>query len=272
MGLFVPHDIQRLSGELPGLAHMAKILIDRLHDTKRADFDDAAWISPLPCPAALASIKHIQRLNIPDHLVSGDFDQFALGPNSADLILVCGGLDTVNDLPGALIQIRRALKPDGLFLCALPGGETLHELRDSITRVEMDRRAGLSPRIHPMIDLQTWAALMQRAGFALPVADSEIVPVSYRSLQTLLRDLKAEGGLRLSQKDETFVGKDFWRDVECDYFNHHRAKDGHLDASFEILYGIGWGPSATQQQPLRPGSAEKRLADALGTTESKLPR
>jgi len=99
-----------------------------------------------------------------------------------------------------------------------------------------------------------------------------IVPVSYRSLHTLLRDLKNEGGLRLRERDKQFVGKDFWCDVEFDYHAHHRTKDGHLDASFEILYGIGWGPSATQQQPLRPGSAETRLANVLGTEEKPLPR
>lgn len=250
---------------------LADRLIDRLHDVTRKNFPDALWVGGQP-PLALRQTKDIQNLGITPFPTQGDNDLFPFDPLSLDLIVICGTLDTVNDLPGALVQMRRALKPDGLFICALPGGETLHELRDSIGRVELKRRGGASPRIHPMIDLQNWAALLQRAGFALPVADAEIMPVSYTSLQTLLRDLKDAGGLRLIQKDKSFVGKDFWRDVEFDYHNRHATKDGHLDASIEILYGIGWGPSATQQQPLRPGSAENRLADALGAQEKPLPR
>lgn len=229
-------------------------LRDRLNDIKRKDFADTLWIGETK------------------FIVEGPQDYFPHAEQSYDLIVINGGLHVINDLPGALIQIRRALKPDGLFLCALIGGETLHELRDSLTRVEVKLRGGASPRIHPMIDLQTMAGLMQRAGFALPVVDSEIETIFYKNLKTLLKDIKNAGeGLALLSRNKKFVGRDFWNDVENDYKIHHADDDGLLKASIEIIYAIGWGPSHAQQQPLKPGSAKHRLADALDSTEQPLP-
>ncbi|HEY8963417.1 MAG TPA: methyltransferase domain-containing protein, partial [Alphaproteobacteria bacterium] len=178
MRLFKTHDMEATKPDLPGFTRMASDLMDRLRDIKRKDFQNAAWISPIPYPEELPSLINSDGLTVPVQMLTSDIEKFTFDENTMDLIIICGRLDTVNDLPGVLVQIRRALKPDGLFMCALPGGETLHELRDSLSRVELQRRGGVAPRVHPMIDLQTWAGLLQRAGFALPVADSMIVPVS----------------------------------------------------------------------------------------------
>lgn len=274
MRIFAPHPLPHIAPEHEGFALMAKGLIDRLADVKRTHFERALWVSPCLAPDLG---KQIDALTHADLLTVGDIDYFPHQPESYDLIIVNGLLDSVNDLPGALVQIRKALKPDGLFLCAFSGGETLRELRDVLAVAETEIRGGAAPRVHPMVDLITWAALLQRAGFALPVADSEIEVVNYRKLGTLLRDLKSSGGLRLTSRDSRYVGRHFWAQVEDMYrsrFGDTSLGDsgGLLPASFEILYGIGWGPADTQQKPLRPGSAQNRLADALGTTETPLPR
>src|SRR5262249_27503250 len=146
----------------------------------------------------------------------GEIEHFPFEANTLDLIVVNGTLHTVNDLPGVLIQMRRALKPDGLFLCALLGGESLYELRDSQMRVE-SAKAGATSRVHPMIDLQNFAALMQRAGFALPVVDAVRQNILYQNVRTLLRDIKEAGeGLALAQRPP-YPGKNFWADIEADY-------------------------------------------------------
>lgn len=248
----------------------AAALLDRLRDIKRRDFDHALWVGAGNMDA-LAAIKTIGTIDIRETPVEDPIEHFPFDAESLDLIIVNGTLNVVNDLPGVLIQMRRALKPDGLFLCAIAGGETLMELRDATMRVE-SRTGKTSPRVHPMIDLQTFAGLMQRAGFTLPVADAEIKIVHYRALKTLLRDIKRMGeGLSLSARSRAYVGKHFWNDVEADYKATHADADGLLRASIEIIYAIGWGPAATQQQPLKPGAAQHRLADALGGTEISLP-
>lgn len=248
---------------------MAKGLVDRLADIKRTDFATALWVSPVP-PPDLG--KKISELKQTDTLTVGDIDYFPHQPQSYDLIIVCGLLDSVNDLPGALIQIRQSLRPDGVFLCAFAGGETLRELRECTALSESEILGGVSPRVHPMVDLITWAGLLQRAGFALPVADSDIEIVRYQRLNTLLGDLKSAGGLRLLGKNGKNVGKTFWPKVQTTYQERFGDADGFLPASFEILYGIGWGPAQSQPKPLRPGSAKTRLADVLGTKETPLPR
>jgi SAM-dependent methyltransferase len=187
-------------------------------------------------------------------------------------VIINGTLHTINDLPGVLVQIRRALKPDGLLLCALIGGETLHELRDALTEVEVAMFGGAAPRVHPMIDLPTISALMQRAGFALPVVDTDLRVIFYKKLRTLLKDIKASGeGLALAQRSRKYMGRDFWDGVEAYYKARHAEADGLLRASIEVLYAIGWAPADSQQKPLKPGQAKNRLADALGTIEGALP-
>lgn len=246
----------------------AAALIERVRDVARPGFEKALWVGGGNIDA-LQAIKQIGSLDIRSFPVEGAIEQFPFGPESLDLIIVNGTLNVVNDLPGVLIQMRRALKPDGLFLCALPGGETLFELRDVLMRTPS--RGGIAARIHPMVDLQTFAGLMQRAGFALPVVDCELKMIHYRALRTLLRDIKNAGeGLSLAERTKNFAGKDFWQRVEDTYRSTH-GEDGLLRASFEVIYAIGWGPSDAQQKPLRPGSAQNRLADALGGSEISLP-
>lgn len=251
-------------------------LLDRLADIKRIDFDAALWIGRPN--AGVCAIKNIGKLTVMDSAmrpgvdIQGDEEWLPFGSNSLDLVVANATLQTVNDLPGALIQIRRALKPDGVFIAALPGGETLHQLRASIMRVETALRGGATPRVHPMIDSPTMAGLMQRAGFTLPVVDSDIKTIFYRKLRTLLKDIKASGeGMALAGNTRPYAGKSFWGTVEDDYRRHYPDAENLLEATAEIIYAIGWGPAESQPQPLRPGSAKNRMADALGTIETSLP-
>ncbi|HEX3754096.1 MAG TPA: methyltransferase domain-containing protein [Rhizomicrobium sp.] len=172
-------------------------------------------------------------------------------------------LQTINDLPGALIQVRRALKPDGLFLAALFGGGTLKELRDSFAHGESETLGGISPRISPFADVRDLGSLLQRARFALPVADGERLTVRYGDFSALVRDLRAHGQTNaLSERSR----KPLRRATLAAMLEHYRDRhsdDGKLLATFEILYLTGWAPHESQQQPLRPGSAKVRLADAL---------
>ena len=187
-----------------------------------------------------------------------------------DLAVSLYSLQAINDLPGALIQIRRALKPDGLFLAALFGGETLRELRDSFTIAEIEISGGISPRVSPFADVRDMGALLQRAGFALPVADVERLQVRYRDFGSLVRDLRAHGqGNALAGRRRRFLSRRVLNALIAHYSAHH-ADGGKLNATFETLYLTGWAPHESQQQPLKPGSAKTRLSDALGTVERKL--
>ncbi|MCB1538650.1 MAG: methyltransferase domain-containing protein [Alphaproteobacteria bacterium] len=237
---------------------VAQMLADRLRDVTRRDFADALWVG-----ADTPMDKNIARLDRRDIAFEGENERFPFPEASLDLIVVNGALHTLNDLPGALVQMRRALKPDGLFLAALPGGETHHALRESLMRVEAAGGKGAAARMHPTIDLQSWAALLQRAGFALPVADTEAKTIFYKDFKRMLRDIKNSGeGLRLAQSPP-YPGHDFWDAVAADYQERHQTPDGLLPARIEILFGIGWGPAESQQKPQRPGTAQQRLADAL---------
>ena len=203
------------------------------------------------------------------------FDQteiLAAEPASFDLAVSLFSLQTINDLPGALVQIRRALKPDGLFLGALFGGATLTELRDSFAHAESETLGGISPRISPFADVRDMGALLQRGGFALPVADVERVAVRYGDFANLARDLRAHGQTNaLSERRKTFLRRDTMAAMLAHYRGHH-ARNGKLDATFEIVYLTGWAPHQSQQQPLQPGSAKTRLAEVLGTAEIKIRR
>ncbi len=189
---------------------------------------------------------------------------------SLDIALSNLALHSVNDLPGALIQIRRALKDDGLFVAAMLGGETLRELRTSLMHAEMSLRDGASPRVFPFADKPQMGGLLQRAGFALPVVDSDILSVSYENMFALIRDLRAMGESNIiSARDKRYTGRDFFMEAARYYQEHFPDQDGRITASFEIIFLIGWAPHASQQKPLKPGSADMRLADALETTEFK---
>ena len=203
---------------------------------------------------------------------AADFDgrEFLEAPGSFDVALSLFSLQTINDLPGALIQIRRLLKADGLFLGVLFGGATLTELRQSFTAAESEILGGVSPHVAPFADVRDMGALLQRAGFALPVSDIERLTVRYSTLQTLIRDLRAHGQSNaLSGRRNGFIGRRVWAALNDHYARHH-AGDGKLIATFDLLYATGWTPHESQQQPLKPGSAKARLSDALGTVERKV--
>jgi len=191
-----------------------------------------------------------------------------LGDSSLDLAVSVLALHAVNDLPGLLVQIRRALKPDGLFMAALFGGDTLRELRESLSVGESETTGGLSPRVAPFADVRDMGGLLQRAGFTLPVADVERTTVRYREFATLVQDLRAAGETNaLAQRQRKPLPRAVLTAAASHYAERHGEADGRLRATFDIIYLTGWAPHESQQKPLRPGSAKTRLADALGTVE-----
>lgn len=197
-------------------------------------------------------------------------DEEALPFRDASLNLVTSilSLHWVNDLPGALIQIRRALKPDGLFLGALFGGETLTELRQSLAAAEIELDGGLSPRVSPFADIRDVGALLQRAGFALPVVDGDRVTVRYADPFRLMAELRGMGETNaLAERRRTPLRRATLMRAAEIYREKFGLPDGRVPATFEIVMATGWAPHEDQQKPLRPGSAEARLADALGSVE-----
>lgn len=185
-----------------------------------------------------------------------------------DLIISGLSLQNVNDLPGALIAARRALKPDGLFIGAMFGGDTLTELRQAAYAADAEIRGGMTPRIFPFADYSQAAALLQRSGLALPVVDTDRITVNYKNLMTLFSDLRDMGETNcLQQRDQRILGKSWRRELIQAYTKLH-CLDARFISTFEILWMTGWSPHESQQKPLKPGSAKMRLADALGTTET----
>ena len=204
----------------------------------------------------------------PEKFVAADEEALPFRDGSLDLVVSALALQFVNDLPGVLIQIRRALKPDGLFLAALLGGETLTELRQSFAEAESDIEGGVSPRVAPFADLRDLGALLQRAGFALPVTDVDRVTVRYDSVFGLMHDLRRMGATNalLARRRTPLKRATLQRMAEI-YAQRFADDDGRVRATFEIVWLSGWAPHPDQQQPLKPGSAKARLADALGTRE-----
>ncbi|QYX57022.1 methyltransferase domain-containing protein [Roseovarius sp. SCSIO 43702] len=200
-----------------------------------------------------------------------DDETLDLGENAHDLILHGMCLHWANDPVGQLIQCRRALEPDGLLLVAMLGGETLQELRASLAQAEAEVSGGLSPRVAPMAEIRDLGGLMQRAGFALPVADLLPLRASYRDLAHLAHDLRAMGETSaLEARPRRFTRRSLFDRADALYRAHFAEDDGRIRASFDLIMLTGWSPDASQPQPLRPGSASARLADALGTTEKPL--
>lgn len=199
-------------------------------------------------------------------------DEEALPFANACLDLVVSGLalHLVNDLPGALLQIRRALRPDGLLLAALLGGDTLTELRHAFLEAEAEVSGGASPRVAPFADVRDLGALMQRAGLALPVADSERLTVTYQDPLALVRELRAMGmsNMLTERRRVPMTRTLLFRALEA-YQRRYALPNGRVPATFEIITLTAWCPHESQQKPLRPGSAKARLADALGVPERK---
>jgi SAM-dependent methyltransferase len=203
-----------------------------------------------------------------EKFVVADEEALPFADGALDLVVSALALQFVNDLPGALVQIRRALKPDGLFLAALVGGETLTELRQSFAAAESEIEGGASPRVAPFADLRELGGLLQRAGFALPVADVDRLTVRYDSAFALMHDLRRMGATNaLLARRRTPLRRATLARVAEIYADRFAADDGRVRATFEIVWLSGWAPHSDQQQPLKPGSARTRLADALGTRE-----
>ena len=199
----------------------------------------------------------------------GDLESLPLADASCDLIVSLMALHHVNDLPGALIQIRRAMRPDGLFLAALAGGDTLTELRQSLTIAESEILGGAAPRVAPFADVRALGGLMQRAGFALPVVDADTVVVRYADLFALMRDLRAFGATNaLALRSRKPLRRDVLAHAAAVYAERFADPDGRLRATFETVWLTGWAPHESQPKPLKPGSATMRLADALKPRET----
>ena len=198
----------------------------------------------------------------------GDNETLDLSTAHYDLATSILALHAVNDLPGALVQIRRALKPDGLFVAAMFGGETLRELREAFAAGEEDISSGVSPRVAPFADIRDLGGLLQRARFNLPVTDSERTVVRYREFDTLVKDLRAAAETNTQvARSRKFLRRDVLAASLAHYAARHAEPDGRLRATFDIIYLTGWAPHEGQQKPLKPGSAKARLADALRTKE-----
>lgn len=203
----------------------------------------------------------------------GDAEHLPLAPESLDLAVSALALQSANDLPGALVQIRRALKPDGLFLGALVGGRTLGELRGVLTEAEADTTGGVSPRVAPFADVRDMGGLLQRAGFALPVADSETITVRYDSLFALMADLRAMGATNaLVARSRRPTRRDLFLRAAALYRERFADPDGRIRATFEIVSLSGWAPHASQPKPATRGSGTVSLAAALADRSEHLSK
>lgn len=188
-------------------------------------------------------------------------------PGSFDLMVSLLAFQSMNDIPGMFAQIRRALKPDGLFLGAMTGAGTLSELRESLLAAETELHGGASPRIIPFADIRDAGALLQRAGFALPVTDVETVTVRYATPFSLMNDLKAMGETNaLIDRSRRPTSRTLLARAAEIYFERFSDADGRVRASFSIIWLSGWAPDVSQQKPLKPGSATVSLAKILGDT------
>jgi SAM-dependent methyltransferase len=260
------------------LADAAAELCDRLAVVQRHFATAVDLMTPLPTLADALSrsgqvdnIVRIDRLPVTRGAAPfavGDAEALPLGPESVDLVVSALALHGVNDLPGAFAQIRFALNPDGLFLAVLLGGDTLTELRQSLTAAEEEVRGGASPRVAPFAGVRELGALLQRAGFTLPVTDHDRLTVRYDSAVALMRDLRAMGATNiLADSDRRPINRAILARTSAIYAERFAGEDGRIPATFDLVWLSGWAPHDSQQKPLRPGSARTRLADALRSTE-----
>ena len=198
---------------------------------------------------------------------AADEEFLPVGDGMLDLLISCLSLHWVNDLPGCLIQMRQALKEDGLFLAALFGGETLKELRQSLIEAETQIVGGAGPRVSPFADIQDGGALLQRAGFALPVVDTDILTVSYENPLKLMHDLRGMGEqMAAHTRQKTFTRRDVLFRAADIYQTTYGGADGRIPATFEVITLTAWAPSTNQPQPLMRGSGQLSLADALNSS------
>jgi SAM-dependent methyltransferase len=210
--------------------------------------------------ALAGRVAQLARIDLPDL----ESEPLPLQPASLDLVVSALALQFVNDLPGVLTQIRRALKPDGLLLAAMIGGDTLTELRQSFAAAEAELESGVSPRVAPFADLRDVGALLQRAGFALPVTDVDRVVVRYDDAFALIADLRRMGATNiLVERRRTPTRRATLLRMAQIYRERFADPDGRIRATFDLIWLSGWAPHASQQQPLQPGSAKASLAEAV---------
>lgn len=222
-------------------------------------------------PAIVTGLPGVWRHVMPDARIVADDEVLSLDEGAHDLVIHAMSLHWSNDPVGQLIQARRALRPDGLCLVSLFGGLTLHELRSALAEAEARITGGLSPRILPMAEIRDLGGLLQRAGLALPVADSISLSVSYADPFALMRDLRAMGETNaLDARLRHPTRRAVLNEAARIYADQHADSTGRIPATFELIFLSGWSPDDSQPKPLRPGSAQARLADALGSIESKL--
>jgi SAM-dependent methyltransferase len=234
--------------------------------TRGLDLHSRREAFPALGPLADVWIRTGSRPDAPSVIADDEWPPFAEG--SFDLITSMLSLHAVNDLPGVLVQLGRLLRPDGLFIGAMFGGETLKELRAAFAAAEDQTLGGASPRVAPFADVRDLGGLLQRAGFTLPVADVERTVVRYRELPRLFADLRAIGETNvLATRKLEALSRRTLAAVIGEYQSRFGDPEGRMPATFEIVFLTGWAPHESQQKPLRPGSAKARLSNALGTIE-----
>ncbi|SPF79406.1 SAM-dependent methyltransferase [Pseudoprimorskyibacter insulae] len=244
-----------------------------LHETACDDVQDRLMMvnRSFTAPAIVTPFPEIWRAAFPDAVIVPDDDVLALQPGAHDLVIHALCLHWSNDPVGQLIQCRHALRPDGLMMTITFGGQTLNELRTALAEAETAVTGGLSPRVLPMGEIRDYGGLLQRAGFALPVADSLPLKASYASALHLMRDLRGMGeGNAMTARLRRPSRRAVLLEAARRYSDAHALPDGRIPATFDLITLTGWAPDASQPQPLRPGSAAARLADALGTQEKAL--
>jgi SAM-dependent methyltransferase len=286
------HEVLRIfrpMSQPPPLTDRSALARNRGRAVRHPDHDGAMFLHRLARSDIEERLKEVNRTFTAPAVVTGfpafwsgilpgarqvpDDDLLRLEPGAHDVVIHAMALHWANDPVGQLVQCRRALAPDGLCLAVLPGGATLQELRAALAEAESMVTGGLSPRVLPMGEIRDLGALMQRAGFALPVADNLTEIVHYRAFTRLLGDLRAMGETNaLAARLRRFTRLQVLRMAEELYRRTFTTPDGLFPATFELVFLTGWAPDDSQQQPLRPGSAKTRLADALGVPEKPLPK
>lgn len=254
-------------------ARASRAPADFLHEVASEEAQDRLALvnRRFTSPAVISGFPALWEDFLPGLTLVADEDVLDLQSANHDLVIHAMALHWSDDPVGQLIQARHALRPDGLFLGFTLGGQTLHELRACLASAEAEVTGGLSPRVLPMAEIRDLGALLQRAGFALPVADSLPLTVSYASALHLMQDLRAMGEANaLAARARHLTRRGILLRAAQLYADRFATADGRVQATFEVITLTGWAPDSSQPKPLRPGSAAQRLADALGTQETPL--